>query len=387
MKKLLILLTIGIFLIPILVLGDGMVLPDYEEKVYLPNQKAVITWDGEEEVMILSTKIKTDNLANMAWVIPIPSKVKPEIEKGDIDIFYDLADLFRRDRKAPGFMGVEGPDKGVEVIEFKKVDIYDITTLKATDAGALVDWLNANGYIVPESVTPVFQEYCDQEDFYFIANKINLANKYKDLTITDEDRVCAKIVADYYEGYTRIDEQKIYWALEDMDGCKEATFEAVNVLVELAQGIATPIKITFQPQVLFYPLKISSVNEGDTIVDVYVFSKDPVKDKSEILSVSQMVKNTASRKEAYEQDYGISGDYITYLTYVGSLKDLKSDSWFGECNYNPKLDPKYESWWDKILPTIFYIIMILILLAIPTFFIIGLVVVVQKIVEKFKRKD
>lgn len=386
MKKLLILLTIGIFLIPTLVLGDGMVLPDYEEKVYLPNQKAVISWDGEEEVMILSTKIKADNLANMAWVIPIPSKVKPEIDKGDIDIFYDLADLFREKAPSRGFMGVEGPDKGVEVVEFKKVDIYDITTLKATDAGALVDWLNNNGYIVPESATPVFQEYCDQESFYFIANKINLANKYKDLIITDKDKVCAEVVTEYYTRYERIDEQKIYWALEDMDECKEATFEAVNVLVELAQGIATPIKITFQPKIPFYPLKISSVNDGDTVVDVYVFSKTPVKDKSAVLSVSQMVKSTASLKEAFQRDHGVSGDYITYLTYAGSLKDLKADSWFRDCAYNPKLDPKYESWWDKILPTIFYIIMILILLAIPIFFIIGFIVVVQKIVARFRKK-
>lgn len=384
MKKLLILLTIGIFLIPTLVLGDGMVLPDYEEKVYLPNQKAVISWDGEKEVMILSTKIKTDNLANMAWIIPIPSKVKPEIEKGDIDIFYDLADLFRRKTRAPGgFLGVsEGPDKKVEVIEHKLVDIYEITTLKATDAGALLDWLNNNGYIVPETAGPVLDEYCAQEDFYFIANKINLANKYKDLTITDEDRVCAEVITDYYTRYERIREQEIYWALEQMDECKEATFEAVNVLVELAQGIATPLKITFQPKVLFYPLKISSVNDGDTTVDVYLFSRTPVKDKSGILSVTQMTKNTSYLKGKYN----LAQEYITYLTYTGSLKDLKSDSWFEEREYSSKLDPKYESWWDKISYPLWVILMILILLAIPTFFIIGFVVVVQKIVAKFRKK-
>ncbi|NIO37089.1 DUF2330 domain-containing protein, partial [Candidatus Bathyarchaeota archaeon] len=54
----------------------------------------------------------------------------------------------------------------------KKVDIYDVAILKATNATALVGWLNENGYTVPESAVPVLQEYCDKEDFYFIANKI-----------------------------------------------------------------------------------------------------------------------------------------------------------------------------------------------------------------------
>ncbi len=378
-------MLVGIFLIPTLVLADGMVLPDYEEKVYLPNQKAVISWDGEKEVMILSTKIKTDNLANMAWVIPIPSKVKPEIEAADIDIFYDLADLFREDRRAPGFFlgtSVEGPDKGVEVVEFKKVDIYDITTLKATDAGALVGWLNENGYIVPESVTPVLQGYCDQEDFYFIANKINFANKYKDLTITDKDRTCAEVITEHYTHYERIREQDIYWALEQMDECKETTFEAVNVLVELAQGIATPIKITFQPQVPFYPLKISSLNEGDTIIDVYLFSETPLKDKSGILSAPRMTENTSYLKG----NYNLPQKYITYLSYVGNLKDLKSDSWFEEREYSSELDPKYVSWTERILYPLGYILVILIFLAIIIFTIIGFVVVVRKIIAKFRKK-
>jgi len=351
MRKILLSLIIGVVLIPNLVWADGGVFPDYSEKIYLPAQKAVISWDGEEETMVLSTKIKTEDLANMAWVIPIPSKVKPEIEAGDIEIFYDLVNLFGGGRKVPdlGIGRQEGSEK-VEVIEFKKVDIYDIATLKAIDAKSLVNWLNENGYIVPEETVPLLQEYCDQENFYFIANKINLANKYED---------------------SNVEEREI-------------------VLMELGQGIATPLKIKFQPQAPFYPLKISSVNEGETLIDVYLFSQTPVKDKFGVLAISQMTKNDSSIKQAFKEDYDLGYDYITYLVYSGNLKNLDSDSWFEEQEYDSALDPNYISLGDRIwqvfiiviMGTVYYVIP----LAIILFAIMGFITVVKIIVNRFRKK-
>ena len=271
----------------------------YRYTVYLPEQKATVFWDGTNETLILSTKIRSENLTNMAWVIPIPSKIKPEIEEGDIGIFYELAEIFTEYKGKGGgssfhplamvpfglclvgsfasamiyvvrkrtiflclfvffasfsvvsfvltvawmgslsftFMG----NGGVEPIEIKKVDIYDVATLKATNATALVSWLNDSGYAVPESAIPVLQDYCDEEDFYFIANKINLEDMYN------------------------------------------STDERSRILSELRQGIATPLEITFQPDEPFYPQKISSINGGRTYISVYVVSPSPVSDKSRIL--------------------------------------------------------------------------------------------------------
>ena len=61
MRKALFLLVIGIILIPNLVLADGGVFVDIARRIYLPNQKAAISWDGQEEILILSTKISTEN--------------------------------------------------------------------------------------------------------------------------------------------------------------------------------------------------------------------------------------------------------------------------------------------------------------------------------------
>jgi hypothetical protein len=102
MKKAIILLIMGIVLVPSFALADGMVIPDYEGKVYLPSQKAVIVWNEGEETLLLSTKISPESVANLAWIIPIPSETKPEIEEGDIEIFYDLTELFLESKKGFG---------------------------------------------------------------------------------------------------------------------------------------------------------------------------------------------------------------------------------------------------------------------------------------------
>ncbi len=386
MKKTLFLLIIGIILIPNLVFADGGVFPNYSEKVYLPAQKAVISWDGSEEILILSTKISTENLANLAWVIPIPSKTDPEVEEGDIEIFYDLADLFSG--KRPGTFGVS---EKVEVVEIKKVDIYDIAVLKTTDAAALVDWLNENGYIVPESTTPILEEYCRQEDFYFIANKINLANKYQDLIIKDEDKACAEMVGELVSEayYIAISEAEIFSVLESLkeEGeCQEVDFEAVKILVELKLGIATPLKITFQPKTPFYPLKISSINDGDTEIDVYLFSETPVKDKSGILSLFQMTENTS----VFKNSYRLGQKYVTYLNYSGDLKDLSSDSWFEPTEYDKNLDPNHVILGTSIFWSLMVIVYILIYCVVPiviaVLVIIGLVVLIKKIIAKIKKR-
>jgi hypothetical protein len=333
--------------------ADGMVVPAYYQQVYLPSQKAAIFWNGSQETMILSTRFATDNLTDMVWVVPVPSKTIPEIEKGDIQIFYDLSELFTSEEsKSVGDgwdLGPTRPEKEVQVIKAKKIDIYDITILKATNASKLVEWLNEHGYATTNIAIPVLQDYCDRSDFYFIANKVNLTNEYKNLSITQEDRECADHIhiPEWVEP-ERIDHymENRFVMLNELEEYKNASFEAVKVLVELKRGIATPIKIIFQPEKPFYPLKISSINNGSTEINVYVFSEKPVKDQEDILSLSYMVKADKDLKEKFNLT---NENYITLLKYSGDLKDLNKDSLFISTEYDPKLNPNYIPLTTRIL--------------------------------------
>lgn len=182
MKKL-ILILISFLILPS-VIADGCFVSDYYEHMYLPDQKAIIAWDGNTETMIISSSVSSDVISNMAWIVPIQSYTKPEIEASNISIFKEFVKYFKEDNQQDMFFeykeGVTGAAPGVEIIEQKKVDIYDITILKATKADELVKWSNKNGYKVADDLIPVLQEYCDKENFYFIANKINLKNKFKE---------------------------------------------------------------------------------------------------------------------------------------------------------------------------------------------------------------
>ena len=321
--------------------NGGVLSPDYERIVFLPEQKAVIFWDGTNETMILSTKINSDNISNMAWIIPIPSKSNPEVSEGDIEVFDELSFDFgtwvggdryfylpvelcsisvlfliigficlifilkKEEKKSKIVMGISvlfivlslslgfysctffligGTDQvfDVDVIEFTKVDIYDIAIIKATNASDVVQWSQANDFIVPPSVIPILDEYCNQSNFYFIINKINLSNVY---TTPDEIQIATE---------------------------------------KLQKGIETPLQITFQPEQPFFPMKMSSINKGDTSINVYFISDNSYMDYSGLL-IPQEVRNAGHGPIIPSYN---SGDVITLLTYQGNTEDLTEDSYF-----------------------------------------------------------
>lgn len=174
MKILFLTLVFLVSLLP-LVMADGWHLSDYQLHMEEPNQKAVISWDGNTETMILSAAVKSDDIANFAWIIPIQSSSKPTVTEGNISIFNDLVAYFqpkydyREGTLAPG---------GVEVIEYKEIGIYDITILKANNSDDLLNWLNNNGYKVPEEAKSILNNYVAKGDYYFVTNKIDLKNRF-----------------------------------------------------------------------------------------------------------------------------------------------------------------------------------------------------------------
>lgn len=328
--------------------GGFTTIVDYEEHIYLPEQKAAIFWDGTHETMVISTKIKSDSFSDKAWVIPIQSSSKPTVDEGNTEIFNDIAEAFAEydysassysqydggvciitiilfivvlvsflilyfTKKLPkdfvliflilwifcflisgsfftyynsGMLGAVESNKVVEVIDFKKVDIYDVFTLKSTNASELVEWLNSNGFYVSNSSIPVIQSYCDQDNYYFVVNKINLTNKY-----TTES-------------------------------------EIEDAISRLKIGMETPLMIRFQPEKPFFPMKMSSINEGETKINVYFISNTRYIDTSGYLTY----KDSNYFSSYYSRDI-IGGnnyyyDRITWLTYEGYTQDLTGDSYF-----------------------------------------------------------
>ncbi len=198
------------------VLADGGFFPDsvYRD-LYESAQKAVILYGNCTEHLILSVSFEGD-AEDFAWVIPVPNI--PEIAVSEAELFWELSELTATG--APGNGGgfwcfggaAPAPEGGVDVIEEEVVGPYATAILSATNATALADWLNANGYVFPEEGEAIVSEYIGKE-WYFVATKINAV---------EEDT-----------GYA------------------------------LAEGAIEPIMLSFASDDIIYPLRISSLSATD----------------------------------------------------------------------------------------------------------------------------
>jgi hypothetical protein len=211
------------------VLADGGFFPDamYRD-LFESAQKAVILYGNYTgnytEHLILSVSFEGD-AENFAWVIPVPNK--PEIAVSDPDLFWELSDFTTKGLPSGGggfgcFGGAApGDQDGVDVIEEQVVGPYATAILSATNATALADWLNANGYIFPEDGEEIISEYIERE-WYFVATKINAV--------------------------------------------EEETGDA------LAEGAIEPIVLSFASEEIVYPLRITSLSATSPEVLLYVLA-------------------------------------------------------------------------------------------------------------------
>ena len=208
MKKLLFFIAITILAIPAIARADGAIFPPPDNWMVETDQKAVIFYNQGIETLIVSITFKGD-AESFGWVMPTPSK--PEVDKASPELFISLEELTQtKESVLPGLpLELEG-QKGIEILEKKKVDIYDITVLQATSEQALTEWLSSNGYHFPESASYILESYIVNQ-WYF---------------------TCAKIRP---EVITQTTEE------------------------QLRGGQATPLKLVFSSDQIVYPLKISSV--------------------------------------------------------------------------------------------------------------------------------
>jgi len=206
-----------------LFIGDEIMWRDLDQSA----QRAVILYGNSTgnstQHLILSVSFEGD-AEEFAWVIPVPNK--PEIALSDAELFWELSDFTRRAiPPEPGSWFACGtcapPPDGVDVIEEQVVGPYATAILSATDPTALVDWLNANGYLFPEEGEEIISEYIDKE-WYFVATRINAV---------DED-----------------------------------TGDA------LVEGSIEPIVLSFASDEIVYPLRITSLSAASPEVLLYVFA-------------------------------------------------------------------------------------------------------------------
>ncbi len=201
-------------------------------KVRIPDQSALITFDGKTERLVIETSAESKG-NDFAWIVPVPAvpkiepattglfptlrmitrpQILPYIERSympaivclaaalllwfgiftrrwfDVLVFAVFLSIFLwtfmpASRGLPGGRHTMAADTlqgagsfgqaiaGVTVHDRHIVGAYDTVTLSGKDGVAVTDWLKQNGFVIPEKVQPVLDQYAN-EGWVFVASKL-----------------------------------------------------------------------------------------------------------------------------------------------------------------------------------------------------------------------
>ncbi len=144
-KTLVILISV-ILSAPLFTFADGGMIV-WPPKVHLDQtaQNAIVAWNGEQEIIILSNDIKSDVKATALRMVPLPSNPS-EIKEGSFETFEKLVEIINEKIariQTPGYgKGLaEGTDAGVEITFHKKIGAHDVTVVKVNDLDYFLNWI------------------------------------------------------------------------------------------------------------------------------------------------------------------------------------------------------------------------------------------------------
>lgn len=175
--------------IPALVLADGgmHIWPPY---VHLDQyaQNAIIGWNGQEEILIISTDVQGSEAATALRIVPLPSN-PVEIKEGSLDSFQKLVEIINQKldalRGAPqlgeGTQGKANVPSGIEITFQQIIGAHDITVVKVNELNDFLIWINdfaKNKGLTEKSLTPELKQgisnYLKKDIRYFVFDVVDV---------------------------------------------------------------------------------------------------------------------------------------------------------------------------------------------------------------------
>ena len=208
------------------VLGNRGLMPfDPGIQVFEPNQRAMIAWNGAEEILLLSTDLHASDSTMVLEVLPVPAE--PQVQKGDLETFRRATELINR-KIGARTLGKGGRTAGGvvlpggEVTYHAQIGAHDVSVTHLLDGPGFVAWVvdylktrGVAGEIVTARMRALIDEYIADGFEWFVFDVVALGPQ----TVTSE-----------------------------------------------------PIQYRFKTQRLFYPLKITSTAAGATSIELLVLT-------------------------------------------------------------------------------------------------------------------
>ena len=214
------------FCLPLVYADRGMIPVNPEVSVYEPGQKAILAWNGHEEVMILSTDITSSQETLVVEILPLPSK--PVVEAASFQSFGEIQRLIWNEGLNMLHYDTEGQARSgsVEVVFHEQIGVHNITVVTASVTSELGSWmenfLEDSGVeyeVSLGSFESVIEDYMDRGFRYYVLDLITVSSEEKSVD---------------------------------------------------------PILYKFSSDFLYYPLLITSPVGGDTEITLFVLTEDTI---------------------------------------------------------------------------------------------------------------
>lgn len=162
-----------------------------EVKIFEPKQRAMLAWNGEEEVLLLSTDLSASEPTKVLEVIPLPAE--PVVTKGDVEIFQKATQLINKklsrelglSRAGDPIKSLGGKPAG-EVTFHERIGAHDVSVTHVLNSGGFMKWvedyLTSAGVekpLIPEALQKVVGEYLKDGFGWFVFDVVSLDEKPK----------------------------------------------------------------------------------------------------------------------------------------------------------------------------------------------------------------
>jgi hypothetical protein len=263
----------------------------YGKYVAEGQQKAIIAWNGIDEVLVLSTDVSSSNESEVVEIMPLPSN--PSISRGSIDSFSNLTNLINMyldltvnkglypslDSRQSSWHGSTS-SPGIYVAFQELIGFHLLTVVKAQNSDDLMKWLDdfletrGQGLKPPSELDQLAKAYIQDGINFFCIDVINASQ--------------------------------------------------IEVTVET-------MVYRFNTSKLYYPLRISSLFSGSTTISLFTIttdslSDDPVLDHKFSRKVEFKIKKEALKDvDANMTELFSTDPNLSYFWYSGPQSSFVND--------------------------------------------------------------
>lgn len=274
--------------------ADRAIIPVPPLPIYEPGQYGIIAWNGNVELLILTTEILTPlaepdvgNSYEIIEFLPLPSI--PEVELAPEDIFMRVAELLQYERieRTGGFEGSRA--QGLMIVFEKKLGPHEITLIASENSEDVVDFLLSKA-------------------------------EERGVSLGNIERFMELVRIYIEEGYK-------FFSV-DIISISPTKVSSLNAGVQVK-----PVAYVFNSENLYYPMRITKVIEGYTTVNLILFTErkinyiDVREAGFEVLLEGKLpssdIFNTYGK---FSQILGGTDEvYATYIRYEGDVGGIKRD--------------------------------------------------------------